>query len=244
MHQNVYDRFYDFNAPIEGVLHWMYLDIKGLVTIGVGNLIDSIPVALDLPFEYADQPGIYATPDEIRAEWQLVKFRADLASKGANAFRNLTKLRLSDDVIRMLVSEKLLSNEAYLKKLFPEFKQWPADAQMGLLSMAWALGAGFPKLWPRFRETCLRQDWDAAAEHCRIKETGNPGVIPRNNANQAMFSCAARVIEFEQEYGYRRDIVYYLADSAPKENGVSQPDLSRLLFGSQIRSHSCSPCLN
>ncbi|MBD1909130.1 MULTISPECIES: hypothetical protein [unclassified Leptolyngbya] len=209
MHQSVLDIFYDFNAPLEGVLHWMYLDIKSLVTIGVGNLIDPMSAALNLPFEYDEQPGSYATQDEIIAEWQLVKSRTDLARKGANAFRKLTRLRLSDDAIRSLVNDKLLANEAYLKRTFLDFDYWPADAQLGVLSMAWAMGAGFPSSWPRLRAACLNQDWNAVAANCRMNETGNPGVIPRNDANQTMFTNAAHIAEFGDRYGYQWDVVYY-----------------------------------
>lgn len=242
MHHNVYDVFYDFNASIENVLPWMHLDIRGLVRIGVGNLIDSIPAALNLPFEYDKLPGVYAAPDEIRAEWQLVKFRTDLALRGANAFQTLTKLRLSNNAIRTLMSEKLLENEAYLKQLFPEFEQWPADAQLGLLSMAWALGGGFPKLWPHFCEACLRQDWNAAVEHYRIKEIGNPSVISRNNANQDMFSYAAHVAEFEKQYGYRRDIVYYPIVNQRAPNIVPERALFSPIFDDRVQGNYLFHC--
>ena len=39
MRPNVRDAFSDFNAPLEGVVEWMYLDVRGLVTVGVGNLL-------------------------------------------------------------------------------------------------------------------------------------------------------------------------------------------------------------
>lgn len=240
MHQNVYDIFYDFNASIEGILRWMYLDANGSVRVGIGALIDSIPAALNLPFEYDEWPGVEATPEEIRTEWQLVKLRTDLALKGANAFWNLTRLRLSDDAIRTLTSENLLANEAYLKQLFPEFEYWPADAQLGLLSMAWVLGAGFPKLWPHFRQACLRQDWDAAAEHCQISQVGNLSVTPRNYANQMMFSCAARVVEFEKQYSYRRDIVYALTSTGSTSGVASEKGLLPLILNNQVQKDICS----
>ena len=45
MRASVKNQFRTFNAPLEGVVKYMYLDIKGLVTIGVGNLIDPINAA-------------------------------------------------------------------------------------------------------------------------------------------------------------------------------------------------------
>ena len=50
MKQSVRDAFVDFTAALEGVVPWMYLDVKGLVTVAIGNLIDPVAAALSLPF--------------------------------------------------------------------------------------------------------------------------------------------------------------------------------------------------
>ena len=53
-----------FNEPLEGLTDWMYLDIKGLVTTGMGNLIDPVESALDQHFEYRpDAFGIVEAAD-------------------------------------------------------------------------------------------------------------------------------------------------------------------------------------
>ena len=49
-----------FNEPLEGLTSWMYLDIKGFVTTGMGNLIDPVPAALALTWHDAD--GMRASP--------------------------------------------------------------------------------------------------------------------------------------------------------------------------------------
>jgi hypothetical protein len=40
-----------------------------------------------------------------------------------------------------------------------------------------------------------------------MKEVGNPGVIPRNNANQSLFQNASKVVN--RENGYDPDRLYY-----------------------------------
>ncbi len=209
MYQSVRDAFYDFNAPLEGVITWMYLDIKGFVTIGVGNLIDPINQALALPFEYEDEPESFVTSDEIREAWETVKSNQSLRFEGTKAFKDLNNLRLSEAAIRSLVDSRLTANETFLKGAFPDFENFPADAQLGLLSIAWAMGAGFAKKFPKFRSACISQDWDTAAAECSISEVGNPGVIPRNKANRTLFSNAARVVELSESYGYQLDTLYY-----------------------------------
>src|SRR4029453_7562541 len=49
-HTSIRDGFLAFSRPLEGRVPWMYLDIKGLVTTGVGNLIDPVGLASKLPF--------------------------------------------------------------------------------------------------------------------------------------------------------------------------------------------------
>jgi GH24 family phage-related lysozyme (muramidase) len=63
MYQSVRDAFYDFNAPMEGVVSWMYLDIKGFVTVGVGNLLPDADSAAALPFIHGDDPAAVAADD-------------------------------------------------------------------------------------------------------------------------------------------------------------------------------------
>ena len=193
MHDSVNSQFPIFSTKFEGRVAWMYCDILGLVTIGVGNLIDPEEAAVGLPFVHkADQSP--ATTDEIRSEWRLLKGRsADLGKKGHRACESITALRLTESAIDDLVRSKVHTNETFLKKTFPDFDEWPADAQLGMLSMAWAMGPAFTAKWPGFTKACIAHDWTAAAANCRMNETGNPGIVPRNNADVLLFSNAAVV---------------------------------------------------
>lgn len=217
MHASVSNRFRAFNEPLEGVVTYMYLDVKGLVTIGVGNLIDPVDVALTLPFRYKNhagvEPGEWARKADIEAEWSLIKGRQELAKKGHRACEPLTKLELDDSSINALINRRLLQNEIFLKrqKAFHDFEKWPADAQLGLLSMAWAMGPGFSASWPRFSAACSKMDFDAASEHCKISEAGNPGVAPRNQANKILFQNAAAVLAGQADGLYMGQTLYYPA---------------------------------
>src|SRR6185503_10062976 len=76
---------------------------------------------------------------------------------------------------------------------FPAWEEWPADAQLGVLSLAWAVGAGFAPKWPKFTAACLASDWAGARENCTLREEKNPGVIPRNQANRRLFANAFEI---------------------------------------------------
>ena len=217
MHPSVRNYFIKFNHAFEDTIEYMYLDIKGLVTIGVGNLIDvemandtkNLKKVMDdlikLPFVYKPAPritnaGQNASAAEIEAEWKLVKEKQEHAKRGHTAFAIFTKLKLEEKTINDLAIKKAEAMERELKTdpSFMNFDQWPADAQLGLLSMAWALGASKIRLgWPNFKAACLKQDFDDMAKRCHINDAGNPGVAPRNDANRHLFKNAAAILANE-----------------------------------------------
>ena len=190
MHQSVIDIFPSFTNRFEGRVPWMYLDIKGLVTIGLGCLIDPIGTAESLNFveRISKKP---ATKQAIINEWKSVKARTDLARKGHRAARSVTALELPEHEIDRLARERLNRNADYLKKTFPDFGAWPADAQLATLSMAWAMGAGFSKTFKLWTAAAKAHNWIECANQCRINDKGNPGVTPRNKANFDLFKAAS-----------------------------------------------------
>jgi len=201
MYPNVQSQFRAFNEPFEGSIAYMYLDVKGLVTVGVGNLIDPVELATALPFRFKNNsgtgaPGTLASKDQIAAEWQKLKNDSSLAKKGHLACAPITDLELDDDAIDALIAERLTGNESFLTRQ-PSFKDldtWPADAQMALLSMAWAMGPGGFAGFPHFSAACQKLDFTTAAAESKLNEAGNPGLIPRNRANFLLFSNAAAVM--------------------------------------------------
>jgi GH24 family phage-related lysozyme (muramidase) len=177
----------EVGAPFEGVCSFMYLDVKGLVTTGIGNLIDTPDEALSLPWKNPD--GTPATRMQIAAEWSYVKSRQDMKLHGGMAYAKVTRLRLHAAGIDLAVSRTLDRMDRQLAARFPEYESWPADAQLATLSLAWACGAAFrfPKL-----EACLRAgDFEGASKECAINSVGNPGVIPRNKKNRELYLSAA-----------------------------------------------------
>jgi peptidoglycan hydrolase-like protein with peptidoglycan-binding domain len=165
----------------------MYLDQLGKVTIGVGNLIDSEQAAIDLRRYGApllDTNDAEVADDEIRAEWQRIK----------NKTGGFT-LHISDAGIVSLVAKRVAECEADLIATYSEFTDfgdWPADAQLGLLSMAWAMGSRFATGWPGFRGAVAAKNWRAAAANCNMV---NSWLIRRNAVNRGLFRNAAWWLE-------------------------------------------------
>lgn len=182
-----------FNNPLEGRLPFMYLDRRNFVTTGMGNLLEPRSTAEALPW-YDQNTGDTASIDEIDDAWDLVKSRTDLSHLGGGAFKNVTSLRLTDSAIDDLIFSKLFEMERYLERRppFRDFQNWPADAQLGLLSMSWGMGPAFN--FPRFQTHASQRRWADAATECRF----NPdvGTIKiRNDRNQQLFRNAGLVEE-------------------------------------------------
>lgn len=216
MRVTVADIFPTWSGDFEGVVPWMYVDVLNLVTVAIGNLVDPVELALDLPFLTA--AGIPATRAEIRAAWQAVKNtpvidvpavdargKRLLDAEGRPAFKKmhsgahyghrsvegLTSLRLTAEGVATVVGRKMRQNDAALIKRFPDFEEWPGVAQLATHSMSWACGAGFK--FPKLEAALLERDFETAAKECHMREDGNPGLVPRNIANKILYRNAAKV---------------------------------------------------
>ncbi|MFF0737762.1 hypothetical protein ACFYVK_39885 [Streptomyces chartreusis] len=201
MHESVHHHFIPFNEPLEGREHFMYLDVKGLVSTGVGNLLDA-----DSAENFGSNPNplsdIYtlswfdktsraaASRAEILTEYAQVKF-SGTAHASRPEKEAITRLRITDEEIDKLITRKLTSFEGTLRRRepFSSLDQWPTDGQLGLFSMAWALGPNFR--FPKFQAAAASEDWLTMARECRMTEAGNPGVIPRNVRNSLLFTISA-----------------------------------------------------
>ena len=182
--------FVEFTSPMEGVVPWMYLDLKGLVTTAIGNLIDPVQIALPLPWVHMD--GSPASRAEIATEWMRVHGDPVAAKRGHLYTKGITSLRLTDEGVQMVVSRRLSQMDQYLASRFgQEYEEWPADAQLATLSMSWACGPAFR--FPALEAALRARDFRAASIHCHMNEAGNPGLVPRNRCNVTLYRNADKV---------------------------------------------------
>ncbi len=203
--QSVKDGFLGYTAPLEGeAVPHMYVDVIGLVTCAYGNLIDGSQSksatpwapALVLPWRWPD--GGLATTDQIKADWQRLKSHEHtLRRRGLATQATYTNVRLTEEACKDLVFETLDTMARHLVRAhFPEFATYPADAQLGILSLAWAAGSDWPRKFPRCKAAVLARDWATAATEGKLSTTAadgktpNPGVIPRNKAQKLCFANA------------------------------------------------------
>lgn len=217
MRDSVRAAFWDFSVRFEAFCTWCYLDKDGAVTTGVGNKIDSVAEALSLPWLH-NEDDTPASARDVADEWARIKARQDMAMDGGFAFQRISRLHLTRAAVAELVDRKLASNERILSGRFANYAMLPADAQLGLHSMAWAMGADFHA--PRFQGALRSANFDACAVECHMNDAHNPGLKPRNVADALLFRNAAAVVRLGLDVAK----LYYPADVAAMEVPTT-PDL-------------------
>jgi GH24 family phage-related lysozyme (muramidase) len=175
----------DYLRRQEGVVDHMYLDVTGLVTIGVGFLLPNANAALPLALVRRES-GEPATDNEKRADWESVHARpkAELAAD----YRQFTCLDLPDSAIDCELTVRIDDFAKILRRRFPGFDEFPDPAQMGILDMVYSLGpAGLFRGFPRFCDAVDHQEWAVCA---REGIRGNVSQA-RNDELQRLFREAA-----------------------------------------------------
>lgn len=179
-----------FQERFEGFTQYPYADVKGLITVGVGCLIDPLTDDVTgLPWAIADVP---VDKSEVAIQWSKLK-QSGLAGRTAGYQSQFTTIRLSHAAVNDLFDSRMAHFDAFVARRFAWYATAPGDAQLGVLSMAWAMGPAFA--FPRWEAYCETGDWSGAATECRIDTTGNPGVAARNSANVVLFGNAASVVK-------------------------------------------------
>jgi hypothetical protein len=221
------------SSPNEGLRlpSYMYEDILGLVTTGMGNLIEtpSTPPTQENPstegtitdeglnagWTHAD--GTPASDDEIRAEFANVKAKwsaghwEPLGGFNENG-KEIATLFLPEAAVKKLIFAKLQAFANVLKTQLPEWDSFPADAQMALLSHAWAAGASLGG-WPKFKGFINSNppDWRSAAAEGYVygpNHTVIAGITPRNDSNVRLMLNAEGVART----GSDPAVLYFPAD--------------------------------
>lgn len=189
-----------FNTAHEARLRFMYLCTAELVTTGIGNMIDGTgnpalkhtpwTPALTLPWRHKD--GTPATIAEVKAAWLAVKAEKALAQQGGGHFGHVTSLRLTEQAVDAIVASKLAEVGRQLAARFSTFEEMPADAELALVSMSWAMGDGRFAQFPKFSAFMRAGDYHGASTECLMQP--NRGTLKtRNRDNATMLRNSAYV---------------------------------------------------
>ena len=185
--------FLALTRDLEGVCTWLYLDVRGFVTVGIGNLVDPVGLLWLAGLDW-NIAGRKATDQEVWEAWATVKAAQGFRKRGGGFFRSLTRVRATDESIDQLVGRTIDRFAAALAGFFPEMVAWPDVAQVAVMLMAWALGPDFPHHWPKLTAACRALDFATAAAECHMNdENQNASFKRRNAAVKAHFEAASQL---------------------------------------------------
>jgi hypothetical protein len=138
--------------------------------------------------------------------------------------------------LKTLFSRTLTSFDATLSKRYAGYESYPADAQLAMLSMAWAMGPAFN--FPQFKTAVEKRDFDAAAPLSFFKGGGGTQEKPagRNAENQIMLHNAAMV----ERTGADPDRLFFPGTSSSVNNtgntgsALASDTTSKVVLGSVV----------
>jgi hypothetical protein len=157
MHPSAKEQIVEYLTEFEAYATWMYLDSRGLVTTGIGILLDPYEkYGGALPWnQWYDKVTLQPVRDEgeVKAEFQMIKskngpkgvpvYSKDPAQNFANykTFEPITRLRASEANLKNAVNNIVSQKEAACRQYFgPDYDRYPADVQVVLTQMSYAGG--------------------------------------------------------------------------------------------------------
>jgi len=170
----------------EGTVPWMYLDTRGFVTVGVGELLASAAKAETLSF--VDPDGEPTPQDAILDEFNRVS--GLIPAKVAAFYRSPTSPVLPHAAIDTLLMNHLNFFDGQLATRFPDYAGFPDPAKLGLLDMIYNLGqVGLFQHFPHFMTAVDNENWLGAAANCHRVGPSQA----RNDWTRQQFLSAAAV---------------------------------------------------
>src|SRR5690606_22406155 len=96
--------------------------------------------------------------DEVSADYNAVK--GFLKNQKANIYKSITKLHLSDEEINRLINNHLSNFYTGLKRIYPEFDDYPKNVRFALFDMIYNLGeGGLRDKFPNFNKAIKNRAW-------------------------------------------------------------------------------------
>jgi GH24 family phage-related lysozyme (muramidase) len=147
----------------EGKISHMYLDSKGLVTVGIGKMLPNVAAAQALGFVNRENQ-MPASAVEIKTDFDEVFKQAK--GKIAATYKKYTKLDLPDAEIDKLLKSVVDGFEADLNSKFAGYKIYPVSAKRALLDMIYNLGLAGLLEYKKLKAAAELGDWGKAADEC------------------------------------------------------------------------------
>lgn len=182
----------------EGFVPWFYLDTRGNVTIGTGNLVPDVAAALKLPLRSNDgswEGGCQVTKDFMRVHRMA-------PGKRPAFYQCPTSPMITSADNAQLLRARCYAFEKQLCFIFERYDSFPLDARIALLDLIYNLGLGHPpttttigrglQMFTHLCAAVRAERWEDAALLCaRNVHDPNNAFAARNAWTRAQFLSAA-----------------------------------------------------
>lgn len=158
----------------ESFVPHMYLDKYSKVTIGYGTMMPNASASAEISLtNTAVTPPRAATAKEKAAEWKVLQDLSPFGTEikyAAGHFRRYTKLIMSEEEAMRMLNLRMDEFIGILRRNYPGFGDFPEDAQVAMMDMAYNLGNRIHTVFVSFTRSINRlngPDWAAAARQSR-----------------------------------------------------------------------------
>jgi len=174
----------------EGNIAHMYLDSNGYVTIGVGHLVSSLEEAQKLNL-VVEKTSKKATKAQIKTDYEAVK--KQLEGKPAHSYKKHTKLTMTITERNKLTNEHIESFYKELKRLYPDFDDYPTKVRLALFDMIFNIGmTALKRDWVNLNKAVKGKKWTEAAAQSHRKP---PIAEARNKYVKELFEATAKEVD-------------------------------------------------
>lgn len=192
-------KVFDTLKKHEGYAEYMYLDADlkhKNVTVGIGELLTSADMAKKLGLEFVNQETKKAaSAEDVQKEFDDVKKLE--AGRGLSYYYDNITLEFSPSTIKKYpahLMERIKNEyEPIVRKYFVGYDDYPDEARLALIDMAFNLGPGLGQ-YTTLQEAAEVGDWSAAADLCHRNIPGDTKDV-RNQWTKQQFLAAARATE-------------------------------------------------
>jgi hypothetical protein len=201
-----FEQFVKFTESLEGgaFIDFMFMVQDKQVATGLGITFvhhGGLDEAKRLPWHLKGSTTP-RTPDEIEADFNTVLSHPEIAFPGnLDKWSKLTSSRLARHVLLSHCKSKIVDNLNTVRRrgFVGDYDSFPADAQLCVASITWAVGPNFDKvrgeraMVDAFCAACKARDFRLAEENCTYSDTRN--TLPRRSAEQRTMMHNADLIE-------------------------------------------------
>ena len=168
-HDNLPGAVHRPNHGLRDLRPWMYLDTRGLVTVGVGQMLPDPPPPRRSPSTTPTASPPPPTPSSTTSPASA----PSPAAQSCHAYRCATSLILPDDIITALLTAATTANDAVLRPASPTTT--PSPPPPNSPCSTWPTTSASPKLlrqYPLLLAAVEGQHWLVASQQCHRNGPG------------------------------------------------------------------------